>query len=369
MSKRENRLSVLIMASVRWYNASAHYAFFLAEQLKSAGFDVVIFGIPGSPIILKAKESGIEVIDCINLMKGPVSYIRGLFKFRRLVLEKGFNIIHPHFSRDHNFAWISLIGKGFPIIRTRSDVLKPKKNPLNILLYRKTAVHYTVPSGSLVRMLVSMKVKSNNISVIPLGIDYSLFSNYQAKRNLKDILQILDERVVVTFIGRLHKIKGVEHFIDSYRYISDKNRFHFIISGEEIDLSVEHLKAHAKIQGISNISFLERQDDVREILSITDIGVIPSVDSEVICRVALEMFSFGIPVIGSDINSIPEVISRYEGVVVNPGRPKEIAEAIEGMVCGDRYREMSERIKSSLNQSSPERFISGYISIYRMLMR
>ena len=86
--------SILIMASVRWYNASAHYALFLAEGLKKAGHKVVLFGIPGSPVIKKAEELGIAVFDEINLMNSsPLTYFKNLIKFKNEVQKNGFNIM------------------------------------------------------------------------------------------------------------------------------------------------------------------------------------------------------------------------------------------------------------------------------------
>ena len=119
---------------------------------------------------------------------------------------------------------------------------------------------------------------------------------------------------------------------------------------------------------IDSISFLGRVDDVRELLSITDIGVIPSVGSEAVCRIALEMLSFGIPVVGSNVNSIPEIISDYGGIVVNPGRPEEIAGALEGLAINEGYKRISENIKSKIREKSPERFINSYMDIYSKVL-
>ncbi len=51
-----------------------------------------------------------------------------------------------------------------------------------------------------------------------------------------------------------------------------------------------------------------RRDDVSDVICAMDLGVIPSLGSEAVCRVGMEMLSCGIPVIGSDVGVIPEII-------------------------------------------------------------
>jgi glycosyltransferase involved in cell wall biosynthesis len=370
MKKSGGKLSILLMASVRWYNASAHYSLSLAEELVRVGQRVVVFGMKNSPIIIKARQSGIDVFDGINLMfRGPLAHIGDIFKFRGFVSEMGFDIIHAHFSRDQVFAYYSLIGQGVPLIRTRSESTHPKRNLFNVFFYRRSAMHYAVTAGYMKPVIRDMGVEEERISIVPLSIDFMQFSRYRPKRDLKIDLGIHDNRLVVSYVGRLHTVKGVEYILRCYPYLKNRERFHFIISGEEIDVRSDYLHNLASEYGIGNISFLNRLDDVREILSITDIGIIPSIGSEAICRVALEMLAFGIPVIGSRVNSIPEVISDYGGIVVTPGMPAEIAGALDRLVLGNEYRRVSNHIKSKISKQSPDRMLREYMDIYMRVIQ
>ncbi|MDY6933766.1 MAG: glycosyltransferase family 4 protein [Spirochaetota bacterium] len=365
--KAWNDFSILIMASVRWYNASAHYALFLAEGLKKAGYNVFLFGIPESPIIISAKELGITTLDDIDLMdSNPISYIRKIDRFRSIVSERKINIINPHISRDHSFAYFSLIDKKIPLIRTKTDSTLPRNNLLNRFFYMHSARHYTISSSSMASALKSMGIDDKFISIIPLEMNYRDFSDYKPQKNLKLELNIPDNRIVISFIGRLDRIKGVDHFIKSYSFLKEnnKNKFHYIVSGEEINLSTDYLMRIAKETKLDNISFIGRLSDVRDILSITDIGVIPSIGSETICRIALEMLSFGLPIIGSNVNSIPEVISDYEGIVIDPAKPNEIAKALETLSHNKNYIKKKTKIKSKIAHKNPQRFIIEYLEIY-----
>ncbi len=356
--------SILIMSSVRWYNASAHYALHLARALRKTGIRAVIFGIPGSPIIEKAREEGIPVIDDINLMKkNPLSYIKNIFKFRTRIKKYQFDLINPHLSRDHTFAFISLPRQKLPVVRTRTDSIEPKNNIFNRLFYSISCRHLVVSSKFMASRIKNLDIKKK-ISVIPLDMDFKKFANYKPAEKLRTKLKIPEGQIVIAFAGRLDKIKGVEYFINSYPFLKSKEKVHFLISGEEINISAENLKRIAGCSGFKNISIIEKADDIREILSVTDIGVIPSIGSEAICRIALEMLSFGIPVIGTNINSIPETIKDYSGIIVNAGSAEEIASAIDLLVTGNEYKKRKEIIKKKIDKQPPDKFINDYLDIF-----
>lgn len=356
-----------MMVSVRWYNASAHYALSLAQGLRRAGQRVVLFGIPSSPVIIRAQEIGLESIESIDLMRGTAA-LRHLRHFRRTVAERGIDIVHPHFSRDHTFAACALLGAAIPIVRTRSESIPPRGNVLNRFFYRRAAQHYALPARYLKPTLRRMGIADDRISVIPLSMDARAFSRYTPSRDLKGALGIRPGSTVISYVGRLHAIKGVEYLIRSYPLLENKSGVHFVISGEEVDVSRRSLADLARKLGCQRISVIDRCDDVREILSITDIGVIPSVGSEAICRVALEMLSFGIPIVGSNLNAIPEAISDYEGILVTPGRPDEIAGALDRLIFQEEYRRRRERILQKISSISLDCMVNGYLGIYQQLL-
>jgi glycosyltransferase involved in cell wall biosynthesis len=357
--------SVLIMASVRWYNASAHYALFLAEGLKKSGIDVFVLGIPGSPFINKAKGKGIKVIENINLSNsGFLKYLKHIFAFRRFIKSGDIRILNPHISNDHTFAFLSLIGKRIKIVRTRTSSIPPKNNIFNKYFYKNAASHYIVSSEYMTSHITGMGVQKRNISVIPLGNNYKEFAVYKPNENQKSKFDIPANKLIVLFAGRLDTIKGVEYFIKSFSYLKQKEKFYFLISGEEINLSKNYLKKLADDFKISNLTIIDRVNDIRDVLSIADIGVIPSIGSESICRIGLEMLSFGIPIVGSNINSIPELISRFGGIIVKPGSPEEIAKALDYLAVPANYKKMQKKIRSEIAKQNPDRFALEHIEVF-----
>ena len=78
-----------------------------------------------------------------------------------------------------------------------------------------------------------------------------------------------------------------------------------------------------------NVKIINRVNDVREIISITDIGLLSSRFSEYICRIAMEFMSFKIPIVAPNVNVIPEVVDSNEnGFIYQLNDSKQAADFI-----------------------------------------
>ncbi|MDH5752381.1 MAG: glycosyltransferase family 4 protein, partial [Deltaproteobacteria bacterium] len=96
------------------------------------------------------------------------------------------------------------------------------------------------------------------------------------------------------------------------------------------------------------------RQDVHELMGAVDIGVIPSLASETNCRVAVEFFAAGTPVVAYPTGALPEVVEHgVSGLVTPAGAPEHLAAALES-ILGDRA--LLERLGRGARQSAGERF-------------
>jgi glycosyltransferase involved in cell wall biosynthesis len=132
-------------------------------------------------------------------------------------------------------------------------------------------------------------------------------------------------------VGRLSPVKGHKYFIQAAEFVVKKTpRAKFIIAGEDAQIKASELKEMVKRLNIeNNFRFVGKVLDIREIISLFDVGVVASVGSETICRVLLEYMAMGKPVVGTSVNAIPEVIQhKVNGFVVPPGDGEALGEAL-----------------------------------------
>jgi len=182
----------------------------------------------------------------------------------------------------------------------------------------------------------------DKVNLIPLGIDHEEFKPGGCKSDLRRKYGVEEDSILVGLLGRLSPVKGHFDFIAAAGIVV--RRFpetRFLIAGGEAQLTLSDLKRQIDRSGLSeNFVLLGVVEDVRELLEILDVGVIASVGSEAICRQALEYMALGLPVVGTDINAVPETVQEgVNGYLVPPARPEEMAEAIGKLLSDSGLRQ------------------------------
>jgi glycosyltransferase involved in cell wall biosynthesis len=156
-------------------------------------------------------------------------------------------------------------------------------------------------------------VSAQKVMVIPgSGVSTEMFSQTQVpnaeKAALKNELQIQPETLVITMISRIIKTKGVFEFMDAAREIKNCNsKVHFLLVGPVDNESLDRLNDSELEQLKQVVHWIGPRRDVRNILAISDVFVLPSAYREGIPRVLLEAASMGLPIVTTDSPGCREV--------------------------------------------------------------
>jgi glycosyltransferase involved in cell wall biosynthesis len=323
------------LINVRWYNACAYYAITLSYALKRRGHKVIVAGDPKSPPIGEAKKLGLEVYEDLYLSHtSPGMIVYNIKRMADLIRRENIDIINAHRAEGHLVVALYkyILRKKIPLIRTRGDTRPPKDNIFNRYLNNNLTDKIIVTAETLRESyLQNMKIKPKKLSKISVGIDEKNFSPRPPHLSWKNRLNIGEGDLVVGMVGRLSPVKGHKYFIQAAEFVAKQTpRAKFIIAGEDAQIKASQLKEMVKKSNMENdFRFVGRVDDIREIISIFDVGVVASVGSETICRVLLEYMAMGKPVVGTSVNAIPEVIHPgVNGFVVLPGDKEALGKAI-----------------------------------------
>jgi glycosyltransferase involved in cell wall biosynthesis len=306
---------------------------------------VIVAGDPESPPILKAKELGLLVYEDLFLSYiTPWMMVYNIKRMAELVGKEAINIINAHRGEGHLVAAFakSFFKRKVPLIRTRGDVRVPKSNLFNRYLNHKLTDKIITTCGVLKESYIGdLKMSEDKVIHIGVGIDHDFFSPRDSNAMWKEKLSVPEKSLVVGILGRLSPVKGHKYFIQSAEYVL-KHIPHtiFIICGEDAQISANELKEMVKNVNIEeNFRFVGRVKDAKEIISLFDVGVVSSVGSETICRVALEYMSMGKPVVGTRVNAIPEVVEDgVNGLVVEPKNGRKLAEALIELLQEEQKR-------------------------------
>jgi glycosyltransferase involved in cell wall biosynthesis len=186
-------------------------------------------------------------------------------------------------------------------------------------------------------------ISSEKVKIIYNGVDLERFrppSDEVEKGRLKREFFNVDETIpVVTYIGQLTEEKGLIVYLESIQKLlrnHDDILFNFVGAGP-LESRLIHFIEQAKNK---MIRFLGFRDDAEIILKASDIVIVPSIWEEAFGLVIAEALACGVPVIGSRIGGIPEVLlDQKTGILTTPGDSEELARAIERLVYDKNLRE------------------------------
>ena len=212
--------------------------------------------------------------------------------------------------------------------------------PILKLLVNQSSKTSTNSSATLKACLDS-GLKREKLEVIPFGVDTNFFKPINIKK-AEDMFQILT-------VGYLIERKGFKYLIKSIKEVLKEHsnvRLKIVGSGpleKQIKQLIKELKLEKNIEVIHNVS----DDKLLELYNSSDLFVLPSVvdsqgNTEGLGVVLLEAMACKLPVIGSNIGGIPDIVHDYEtGLLVQEkdilGISRAIIELIEDEVLRRRY--------------------------------
>lgn len=144
---------------------------------------------------------------------------------------------------------------------------------------------------------------NREIEVIPNFIDLTRFF-HRAKSHFKMAIAPDGERII-THVSNFRKVKRVDHVVEVFKGILEKIPAKLILVGDGPERQkVEQLCR--ELQLCDHIRFLGKQEAIEEILSISDLFLMPS-ETESFGLAALEAMACQVPVVSSNAGGLPEV--------------------------------------------------------------
>ena len=327
-------MKFLHLINVRWYNATAWYAVNLSRLLSERGHNVVVAGLPGSPPVLKAKEYGLETFEAEFNSSNPFKFIKTINKVNKLLAD--FNPDYVNCHRGEFFWYFAFLKcfkkKRFKLIRVRGDIRPPSGDFFNRILHRK-CVDKIIVSGGIIKnyFVKDLKISSEKIDVIYGGVDTDYFkTDIKAREKIRKEFGFAQDDFVVGIVGRFDYVKGHNVLIEAVSklyYEKDLKNIKLFLIGFDTTVKSEEIFEQLKNFKINDISRISGyREDINDCINAIDLGVVASLGSEAICRVAMEIMAAGIPVVSSDAGVLPEILPKEN--IYPKGNADKLAEKI-----------------------------------------
>jgi N-acetyl-alpha-D-glucosaminyl L-malate synthase BshA len=203
---------------------------------------------------------------------------------------------------------------------------------------------------------------TKDIEVIPNFIDFERFSK-QAKEHFKKAVAPNGEKLLV-HTSNFRKVKRVEDVVKIFARVRDHVKSKLILVGDGPERqNIEQLCRELDI--CDGVSFLGKQDAVEEVLSISDMFLMPS-ETESFGLAALEAMACEVPVISSNAGGIPELnIDGKTGFMCNVGDVDTMAEkAIFILSDDERLKQFKHNARERALDFHIDKIVPQYESMY-----
>ena len=206
-----------------------------------------------------------------------------------------------------------------------------------------------------------------DIEVIPNFIDLDRFKRSN-KGHFKKAICPEDEKVV-THVSNFREVKNVPDVISTFdRILKNGVEAKLLMVGDGPDRQrAENRCRELKI--CDKVRFLGKQEQVEEVLSMSDLFLIPS-GSETFGLAALEAMSCGVPVVSSNIGGLPEVnIHGETGYLCELGDVESMGECSTKILKDEKlHRKMSKAARKRAEYFEMDRVVGIYEDYYNTIL-
>ena len=181
---------------------------------------------------------------------------------------------------------------------------------------------------------------TNHIEVIPNFIDFRRFSKSN-KDHFKKAIAPNGEKLLV-HTSNFRRVKRVDDVLRIFQKVKKEIPAKLLLVGDGPER--QHMEELARELCVGDeIRFLGKQDAVEEVLSVSDLFLMPS-GSESFGLAALEAMACRVPVISSNVGGIPEInIQGETGYLSDIGNVDEMAANALSILTNDKKLEMFKR--------------------------
>jgi len=324
----------------------------LAEELnKRPGIraDLLSMVSEDFPGTARTKErllnSGVPSVQFLGRRpaSGFVDLVPSIFKLRRILRRGDYHIVETSMTGPSILACWATIGTGtrhisgihVPFSKERQNCIADRFFRLS-MRSRPPAGIYAISDYVADQWAEFSSISREQIEVIYNSIAREYFCVEPESHQLRQDLGIPGNARIVLFAGRLVMSKGYEMVFRALAPVVEKYDIYLLFAGkpyvegffDDEEGLYERIKDQIDKACLNHrIRFLGWRNDIPSLLSIADVLVHPPM-IEGFGLILAEALAYGLPIVASKVEGIPEVLEGTDSIMVPPQNPVALREGV-----------------------------------------
>jgi glycosyltransferase involved in cell wall biosynthesis len=374
------------------FGGPVEVAYQIARELVKRKHEVVVYTSDAKDVGSRLSINSVKVVDEIkvhyfrNLSLIPVKKSK-LFVTPHIVSRakeelESFDVVHlnelrtfqniviAHYAKKHGVPYVLQAHGSLPRIIAK----KRLKSIYDVLFgYRllRDASKVIALSRMEAEQYRSMGVPEEKIAVVPNGIDLSEYADLPPKGRFKKKFNIDEDEKIVLYLGRIHRIKGIDILVKAFANIVEKlDDVKLVVVGPD-DGYLWKLEALTKALKIENhvliLGPLYGKDKLEAYVD-AEVYVLPS-RYEIWGMTVLEAVACGTPIILTENCGIAEHYRDKVGLVVKLNS-KSLGEVLLKMLLNqDKQAIFRESCKTVIEKFNISKTVSDLEKIYEEIVK
>jgi N-acetyl-alpha-D-glucosaminyl L-malate synthase BshA len=287
------------------------------------------------------------------------------------------DLLHVHYAIPHASAAfmakqiLATYNIHIPVVTTLhgTDITLVGKDPT----YKPVVTFSINQSDGVTTVSADLKKDTMNhfdikkeIKVIPNFIDFTRFS-LKPKDHFKKAIAPNNERILI-HTSNFRKVKNTSDVIKMFHKIQQTIPSKLLMVGDGPERAYDEQLCR-DLGIVNDVRFLGKQDAVEEILSVSDLFLMPS-ESESFGLAALEAMACKVPAITSNAGGLPELnVNGYCGYMSNVGDVDDMAaNAIKILEHDDILQQFKENAFLRAQEFDLKKILPIYIDYYNEII-
>lgn len=295
------------------------------------------------PLADRAAECGIDVLLEPTLVSpiSPGNDRRALTRLTHLFRQQQFDVVHTHSTKAgavgrwaaHRVGVPAIVHTyhGFPFHQFQSPLRRAAYIAVERRLEPVTDMVLAIGTGVATEALRRGLARPSALRIVAPAVEGRVVEQDPVTRRVgRELLGIDLASPVLGTVGRADYQKAPEIFVEAVDSARHRDIVAVWVGGGPM---LEEMREEVRRRSLgSRVHFVGERDDVADLLPAFDLFAMSSRYEGLPCAV-VEAMRCGLPVIATSVNSVPDlVLPGVSGVLVPPGRPTLLAEAVDDLL-------------------------------------